>query len=95
MFAVVNHLHFTKPVDDFRAGIESEGLSILQAQPGFKNLFFVKNNDDHATVILLWKDAASADAGAKVFGPTWFAKNFGPFLAGEQQRTVGPVIVHN
>ncbi len=93
MFAVVHHLHFNKPVDEFRAGIESEGLPILQTQLGFKNLFFVKNGDDRATVILLWEDAATA--GAKVFGPTWFAKNFAPFLAGEQERTAGPVIVHN
>ena len=47
-----------------------------------------------AIVIILWKDAASADAGAKVFGPTWFAKNFAPYLASEQQRSGGDVIVH-
>ena len=32
--------------------------------------------------------------GAKTFGPTWFAKNVAPYLASEQQRSVGEVILH-
>jgi hypothetical protein len=93
MFAVVNHLHFSKPVDEFQEAVKTGGLPILQQQPGFKNLLFVKNSEDRATVILLWQDGPSAEAGAKVFGPTWFAQNFAPFLASEQQRSAGPVIV--
>jgi hypothetical protein len=96
MYAVVNHLHFSKPVDELRKAVEEEGLPLLVSLPGFKDLFFVKVAEDRAIVILLWQDAASADSGAKIFGPTWFAKNFAPYLASEQQRSSGPVIVgHN
>lgn len=96
MHAVVNHLHFSKPVDDFRQAVEQEGLPLLSSLPGFRDFLFVKVADDRAVVILVWQDAASAENGAKVFGPTWFAKNFAPYLASEQQRSSGPVIVgHN
>ena len=93
MYAVVNHLHFSKPVDEFRAAVSNEGLPLLQSLPGFKDFYFVKVADDRAIVILVWQDAASAESGAKTFGPTWFAKNLAPYLASEQQRSSGDVIV--
>jgi hypothetical protein len=93
MFAVVNHLHFTKPVDEFRASIAETGLPLLKSLPGFKGFHFVKVAEDRAIAILLWEDAAAADHGAGTFGPTWFAKHFAPFLASEQQRSVGEVIL--
>jgi hypothetical protein len=31
MYAVVNHLHFNKPVDEFRTGVANEGLPLLQS----------------------------------------------------------------
>jgi hypothetical protein len=34
-----------------------------------------------------------AKNGADKFGPTWFAKNLAPFLASEQQRSSGEVLV--
>ncbi len=94
MYAVVNHLHFTQPVDTFRAAVASEGLPLLQSLPGFQELYFVKTAVDRAIVVLIWLDAASAEHGAKVFGPTWFAVNFAPYLASEQQRSSGEVIVN-
>lgn len=93
MYAVVNHLHFNKPVDEFRSAVANEGLPLLQGLPGFKDFSFVKVADDRAIVILVWQDAASADNGAKTFGPTWFAKNLAPYLASEQQRSSGEVLV--
>jgi heme-degrading monooxygenase HmoA len=93
MYAVINHLHFNKPVDEFRTGVANEGFPLLQSLPGFKDFYFVKVAEDRAIVILMWQDAASAESGAKAFGPTWFAKNFAPYLASEQQRSSGEVIV--
>lgn len=93
MYAVTNHLHLTIPVDRLRPGLEQEARSLLENQPGFQGLYFVKNADDQATVILLWETAGDADNGAKAFGPTWFAKNIAPYLASPQQRSVGEVIV--
>jgi len=93
MYAVVNHLHFTKSVDEFRATVANEGLPLLQSLPGFKDFYFIKVADDRGIVVLVWQDAASAESGAKTFGPTWFAKNFAPYLASEQQRSSGEVLV--
>ena len=93
MYAIVNHLHFTKPVDDLREAVAREGLPLLQSLPGFQDFYFVKVAHDRAIVILIWQDAASAESGAKTFGPTWFAKHFVPYLASEQQRSAGEVLV--
>ena len=93
MYAVVNHLHFSKPTDEFRAGVANEGLPLLESLPGFRDFYFVKVADDRAIVILIWEDEAAATNGAKAFGPTWFAANLAPFLASEQQRSGGEVLV--
>lgn len=93
MFAVVNHLHFNKPVDEFREVVEREGMPLLATYPGFMGFYFVKEADDKGIIIILWQDGPSAAEGAKSFGPTWFAKNFAPYLASEQQRAAGEVLV--
>jgi hypothetical protein len=36
MHAVVNHLHFSTPVDDFRAAVQQEALPLLTSLPGFQ-----------------------------------------------------------
>lgn len=94
MHAVINHLHFTKPAEEFRAPLEEEGLPLLASLPGFRGFYFVKEAEDRAAVILLWEDAASAQAGARAFGPTWFAANIAPALASEQRRSMGDVLVN-
>ena len=94
MFAVVNHLHLNVPVEQIRASTEQEGLDILKELPGFQGLNLVKAADDRLIVILYWDSVANAENGAKTFGPTWFAKNIGPYLASEQQRSAGEVVLH-
>ncbi len=93
MFAVINHLHLTKPVDEFRLPLEQDGVPLLARQPGFIDFKFIKVDDTHAIVVILWATPADAQNGAASFGPTWFAQHVAPFLASEQQRSVGPVIV--
>jgi len=94
MFAVINHLHFTKPVDEFQATIEEEGLlPLLSSLPGFRKFYVVRVSEDQATAIILWDSAAEATKAAEVIGPTWFNQHVIPHLASEQQRSVGEVIV--
>jgi hypothetical protein len=93
MFAVINHLHLTRSVDEIGLSMKQEGLAILAAQPGFIDFKLVRVDDSHGVVIILWASGADAQAGSAVFGPTWFAKNVAPFLASEQERSVGPVVV--
>ncbi|MCK6629826.1 MAG: hypothetical protein L6R45_32210 [Anaerolineae bacterium] len=94
MFAIVNHLHLNVPVEQIRLGAEQDGVSLLKEMPGFQGINLVKVADDRMIVILYWDSAANADNGAKIFGPSWFAKNIAPFLASEQQRSAGEVILH-
>lgn len=94
MFAVVNHLHFDRPVDEFRVAVRDKAMPLLAAQPGFQDFYFVKEAEDRGIVIILWADAASAMAGAQSFGPTWFNDNIIPYLASPQQRSAGEVLVN-
>lgn len=93
MFAVINRLTFTKPVDELAEDLRATGLPLLSAQPGFKTFHFVREDDRTAIVVLLWSDGASAQAGAQSFGPAWFATHLKPFLAAAEDRHVGPVTV--
>lgn len=94
MFAVVNHLHLNKPVDEIAAAMRQEGLPILSRLPGFQGFYFVKVDDSHGIVIILWDTPANAQNGSQTFGPTWFAQNVAPHLASEQERSFGPVLVN-
>jgi hypothetical protein len=94
MFAVVNHLHLNVPPEQIAASAQGEGLALLKSLPGFKGFELVKEADDRLIVILFWETAADASHGAGTFGPTWFAKHIAPHLASDQQRTVGPVLLH-
>jgi hypothetical protein len=93
MYAVVNHLHLDIPVAQLKPELERTGATLLAEQAGFRAVYFVENDVNHATVILLWDDAASANAGAQAFGPTWFREHIAPHLASEQQRSGGEVLV--
>jgi hypothetical protein len=93
MYAVVNHLHLTIPADQLGVSTEQSGLAVLKPLPGFRGLNLVKVADERVIVILYWDTAADAQHGAATFGPTWFAQNIAPFLASEQQRSAGEVIV--
>jgi hypothetical protein len=95
MYVVINHLHLSIPVDQLRPGLEQEGVPLLQSMPGFQGFYLVKNADDRATALIFWDSAANAENGAKTFGPTWFAKNIAPYLASDQQRSVGEIIVRS
>ncbi len=93
MYAVVNHLQLTKPVDNFLDPLSQEGLPLLANQPGFNDFYFVKVSDNQAILMIVWQDATTADNGTKMFDSTWFAKNMAPYLASQQQRSTGEVLV--
>ena len=42
MYAVVNHLQFTKPVDDFKEIIQNEAAPLFSKCPGFIDYRLVK-----------------------------------------------------
>lgn len=93
MYAVVNLLRFNRPVESFIEELQNSGLPQLSANEGFIDFHFIRHSDQAAYVIILWRDAACAQAGAKAFGPTWFAAHFKPFLEGPEDRHTGDVLV--
>jgi heme-degrading monooxygenase HmoA len=92
MFAVVNHLHFNRPVEEFGGPVADSGLPLLSSLPGFRDFYFIKEGEDRGIIIIIWDDGPSAAAGAQAFGPTWFAEHFAPHLASPQQRIAGEVL---
>jgi hypothetical protein len=92
VFAVVNHLHLNVPVSDLIASVQNEGFELLSHNKGFIASHLVQTAEDRCIVILLWETAEDAQHGARTFGPTWFNDHIIPRLAGEQQRSTGPVV---
>jgi len=93
MHAVVNHLHLIKPVDEFRDIVQNEALPLLSNMPGFIGFHFVKVDDYNAIILIIWEDAAAAQAGAKSMGPSWFVPHIKPFLSSPEGRKTGDIIV--
>ena len=93
MQAVVNHLYLTVPIETIRQAAEQSRLPMLNEIPGFREFDLVKATDDHLIALLFWEDLESADHGASVIGPTWFAQNVVPFLKREQERSLGEVVL--
>jgi hypothetical protein len=92
MYAVVNHLHFKRPVAELREAVQQSGGPLLARERGFRQLYLIQEGEDRGVIIILWDDAASAEDGARSFGPIWFAENIIPHLAGPQDRRSGEVL---
>jgi hypothetical protein len=92
MFAVVNHLHLSIPVDELAPKVQNEGFLVLTQYAGFVAGHLVKVAEDRCIILLLWESGQAAEAGARQFGPSWFKNNITPHLASEQQRSAGPIL---
>ena len=68
-------------------------MPMFRERPGFQEFNFVRAAHDHLIVIIFWEDLESANHGASVIGPSWFAQNISPHLKSEQQRSLGEVIL--
>jgi len=79
MHAVINHLYLNGPIETIRQTAEQSLLPILNEIPGFRKFDLVKAAEDHLIALLFWEDLESANHGASVIGPTWFAQNVAPY----------------
>ena len=93
MHAVVNHLYLTVPIETIRQAAQQSLLPMLKELPGFLEVDLVKAAEDHLIAIIFWEDLESANRGASVIGPAWFAQNIAPYLTSEQQRSLGEVVL--
>lgn len=90
---VVNRLHLSVPVDEVAPRVAAVFPPAFDGLDGFERFELVKVASDRAVVLIHWRDAAAAQAGAAVIGPTAFNEVIAPLLASEQDRVAGPVMV--
>lgn len=93
MHTVINHLYLNVPVETIRQAAEQSLLPMLKEIPGFREFDLVKAAEDHLIALLFWEDLESANHGASVIGPKWFAQNVAPYLKSEQERNLGEVVL--
>jgi hypothetical protein len=93
MYAVINHFPLTIPVEELRGPLEDSGLPLISSLRGFRGVLCVAETEKDAAMIILWDTEEDAINGGRAMGPTWFHEHVAPYLAGEQQRSVGKVIV--
>lgn len=93
MHTVINHLYLNVPVETIRQAAEQSLLPMLKEIPGFREFDLVKAAEDHLIALLFWEDLESANHGASVIGPKWFAQSVAPYLKSEQERNLGEVVL--
>jgi hypothetical protein len=92
---VVNRLQLAVRIDELVPRIREAFPPAFDACDGFERFELVKVADNVAVVLIHWRDATAAQAGAARIGPTVFDELIVPNLAGEQDRAVGPVVVEH
>jgi len=91
MYATVNHMRFTSPVEQM-VDVLREGAEILGTYPGFKSIQIVQEGSDGVVFIVLWQTQQEAESAAYSFGPGWFGQTIGPRLYGPQRPSAGEVL---
>ena len=90
---VVNRLHLSVPVDEIVPRVGEAFPRAFDGIDGFERFELVKVAEDRAVVLIRWRDAVAAQAGAAVIGPTVLRELIAPVLASEQDRVAGSVVV--
>ena len=93
MTAVVNHLHFTDPVDpELFAAAERDLVPQMREIEGFEALHVIQTGPTDVILIILGTSPAVADQVATEVGSPWMGANVVPLLAGPPDRHVGETI---
>ena len=93
MYAVVNHFHFNIPVDKIKEHFLKKGLDIISSFPGFYKFYFIKEDEEQATVIIIWEDENSAQNTSDSLRATWFSQYIRPYLIGNRNTRAGEVVI--
>ena len=73
MYATVNHMRFTSPVEAM-VDVLREGAEVLGTYPGFQSMQIVQEGADGVVFIVLWQSQQEAESAAYSFGPGWLAR---------------------
>lgn len=90
---MINHLHLDVPMEQVQTALDEGEADTSASQLGFQHFYLLKEAHDRATVNILCENGEAAAAGARFFGPTWFAALVAPILASEQVRITEEIIV--
>jgi hypothetical protein len=92
MYAVVNHMKLSRPLDNNIIGrMNSELMSNLSKMPGVADALCVQVADDGIVIIVICESEESLERAHQEVGSPWVGENLTPYLAGTD-RKVGPVI---
>src|SRR5689334_15269056 len=92
MFAVVNHMKLTKPLDDAIIERMNSGLmSDIPKMPGVADALCVHVADDGIVIVVVCDTADALQRVHHEVGSPWVRENLTPYLA-STDRKVGPVI---
>ena len=70
MYAVINHLYLSAPIEQIRQSAEQDLVPMFRDLPGFCRFKLVKVAEDHLIAIIYWESLENANYGASVIGPT-------------------------
>jgi hypothetical protein len=92
MYAVVNHMKLSRPLDNNIIGrMNSELMSNISKMPGVVDALCVQVADDGIVIIVVCESEESLERVHQEVGSPWVGENLTPYLAGTD-RKVGPVI---
>ena len=92
MYAVVNHMKLSRPLDaDIIGRMNSELMANIAMMPGVVNALCVQVADDGIVVMVICESAEALERVHQEVGSPWVGKNLTPYLASTDRKT-GPVI---
>src|SRR5215207_4995508 len=92
MYAVVNHMTLSRPLDnDIIGRMNSELMSNIAKMPGVANAACVQVADDRIVVVVICESEEFLERVHQEVGLPWVRENLKPYLA-STDRKVGPVI---
>lgn len=95
MYAVVNHMKLSRPLDDnIIARMNSELMADIVKLPGVSHALCVQVADDGIVISVICDSAEALERAHQEIGSPWVGKNLSPYLAGTDRKT-GPVIARS
>ena len=92
MYAVVNHIKLSKPLDrNIISRMNSELMPDIAKMPGAADALCVQVADDAIVVVVLCESEESLERVHQEVGSPWVGENLRPYVA-STDRKVGPVI---
>ena len=95
MYAVVNHMKLSKPLDEeIIRRMNTELMSDLMKLPGVAHALCVQVAEDAIVISVVCDSEESLERAHQEVGSPWVGQNLSPYLASTDRKT-GPVIARS